>query len=273
MRKILIILISLPIFIASSCDKDPEMEVVGDVEIIFRANYDGELFLTQKDYEYIPDMSIKFSTFDLYVSNISLLKEESSTDESELVEIDFVDLSFDINQQSRAEEGDTVFTKKVPAGSYKGFKIGFGVPADLNRTSPNDYGSGDVLATSSHYWAPLDSYIFSKIEGFVDKDNDGIYETSEGEGFTFHLGRDEVYTERIIFPSDPIVVEDGQKLEIYIDIDIKKLFNMPIDQFDTNDDNLLDIEVYDGAHGNQEEELIIAKQLMRNYSEATLLEQ
>lgn len=273
MKKLCFLILALSLFIASSCDKDPEPELVGDVEIIFRANYNGELFLTQKDYEYTPDMPIKFSTFDLYVSNISLLKEEDSTEESELVEVDFVDLSFDITQQSRAEEGDTVYTKKVPAGSYKGFKIGFGVPADLNRTSPNDYGSGNVLATSSHYWAPLNSYIFSKIEGFVDKDNDGMYETSEDEGFTFHLGKDEVYTERILFPSDPIVVSDGQKLEIYIDIDVKKLFNMPINQFDTNDDDLLDLEVFDGSHGDQEEENIIGKQLMRNYSEATLLQQ
>ena len=267
-------LLSTALFMVSSCEHNsPELEVVGDVELSVKANYDGDLFQTQKEYEYIPGMNIKFTEFNFYIANISLLEDESSTEETELSEIDFIDLSFDVTQTTEAQTGRMISTKKVPAGTYRGFKVGFGVPADLNRTRPGDYGENDPLSTSTHYWSPLESYIFSKIEGFSDNNGNGIFEGNEGESIRFHLGQDEIYTERTLFPSEPIVIEEGQVLKLTLDVDVKKLFNMPINLYDENADDLLDIEVYDESHGDPESpEFLIDKQLMRNFSDATSLE-
>ncbi len=277
MRKLIFLCLLAPIFIASSCDDDsPPLELVGDIDLVIKANYDGEVFQTQKEYEYLPGMNIKFTEFNFYVANISLLEDENSIEETEMAEVDFIDLSFDVNQTSLAEAGVTVPSKKIPVGTYRGLKIGFGLPADLNRTHPSDYGEGDALNTSTHYWAPLNSYIFSKIEGFSDNDLDGVFENDEDEGLRFHLGQDEVYTERILFPANPIIIQDGQSLTLTLNIDVKKLFNMPINEYDANDDNLLDIDVkeYSESHGNTEDpKFLIDKQIMRNFSDATVLEQ
>jgi len=275
MRKLFFLFLISPLFIASSCgDDDLTVETTGNVALNVKANYDGALFQTQKEYEYINGMNIKFTEFNFFVSNISLLEMESSTEETELAEIDFVDLSFDITQTDKAEAGYNISTKQIPAGTYRALKIGFGVPADLNRTKPEDYGDSNVMATSTHFWSPLNSYIFSKIEGFSDNNGNGIFESTEGEGLRYHLGQDPVYTERILFPSEPIVVKDGEVFQLNLNIDVKKLFNMPLNQFDTNSDNLLDIETYDESHGNTEADAFqVDKQMMRNFSEATTLNQ
>lgn len=272
MRKLSILLfLSTLLIFGTSCDDDtPEPELAGDVEITFKANYDGETFVTQKVYDYTADMPVRFSAFNFFVANISLLEEQDATEESELIEIDFIDLGFDETQMAAAEAGVTISAKKVPAGTYRGIKVGFGVPADLNRTNPVDYGSGDALSKSSHYWSAWDSYIFSKIEGVADVDGDGQFENSEGEGLTLHMGTDETYTERTLFPSNPIVVDEEGTVQITLNIDLKTLFFMPINEYDVNGDELLDIETFNGTHTDAE--LLIAKQIMRNFSEATVMD-
>lgn len=271
MRKFSFLLLLATLFIASSCDDDTPMpEAAGDIQITFKANYDGETFYTQKTYDYTDDMPVRFSTFNFFVANISLLEQEDATEETELIDIDFIDLGFDETQTSEAEAGITISARKVPAGTYRGLKVGFGVPADLNRTNPVDYGSGDALSKTSHYWSAWNSYIFSKIEGVADVDGDGQFETSEGEGLTLHMGTDETYTERILFPASPIVVDEDGNIELVLNIDLKTLFYMPINEYDTNNDELLDIETFNGTHTDSE--LLIAKQLMRNFSEATALD-
>lgn len=277
MRKLIFLLLISPIFIASSCSDDPDIEIVGDVEVNFKANFDGEQFLTQKDYDYTADLKMKFTTLNFYVANISLLEFENSTEETEVAEIDFVDLSFNTEETDLAEAGYSLSSpKQIPVGTYRAFKIGFGVPADLNRNKPADYGEGDVLAKATHYWSPLGSYIFSKVEGFSDNNMNGTYEGNEDEGFRFHLGQDQVYTERILFPTEPITIEEGQTVKLSLDIDVKKLFDMQNSTFDTNGDGLLDIEVseFSQSHGDSESGLfLIDRTMMGNYSSATTLNQ
>lgn len=273
MRKLLLLFCISPLFIASSCeDKEPMVEATGNIDLVVKANYDGTLFQTQNEYDYMPDMKVRFSEFNFYVSDISLLEYENSTEETELADIDFVELSYDITQTAQAEAGYEISTKQVPAGTYRALKIGFGVPADLNRTQPGDYGDASPLATSTHYWAGSSSYIFSKIEGFSDNDNSGAFEA--GESFVFHLGQDQIYTERILFPSQPIVIGENQTVSLNLEVDLKKLFDMPLNQYDANSDDLLDLESFNSSHSNPDSpDFLIDKQLMRNFSDATTLKQ
>ena len=274
MRKLLILFFIAPLFVVSSCDKEPEIEIVGNVEVNLKANYDGEQFMTQQEYVYTSAINVKFTEFNLYVSNISLLEFENSTEETELAEVDFVNLSFTTDQATEAAAGYDLSTKKVPSGTYRAVKIGFGLPADINRTSPGDYGNGNALATSTHYWASANSYVFSKIEGFSDNNGNGIFEASEDEGIRVHLGQDEVYTERILFPSEPIVVEEDGTVNLSLNIDVKKLFEISDITYDANQDGLLDIENYSSSREDTDDPgFLVDRTIMSNYSSATKLNQ
>ena len=256
---------------SSSCDPKPPVELSSDVTLNFKANYDGELLLLEKEYMYAGDMPIKFSQFNFYIANVALLKQNGNEfDETELLEIDFVDFPQNLNDSIGAAKGQTIQISNIPVGDYDGIKINFGVPADLNRTKPNDYSSENPLnMDGSHYWDGWSSYIFSKIEGKADMNFDGIYETNNDEGLTYHMGTDDVYTTRTLFAN--LKLDESQTLELQLSVDLKKLFLNSDPAFDANGDGYLDIENYESVHA--EDRLVIAKQMMNNYSEAISLDE
>ena len=270
MRNLLLFTFLSVVLMSSSCDNTkPQVELSSDISLNFNANYDGELLLLEKEYAYEGDMPIKFSQFNFYIANIVLLKQNGSEfEETELLEIDFVDFPYNINQETEAEKGQTIQIGNIPVGEYDGIRIGFGVPTDLNRTKTNDYGSESPLSMASHYWDGWSSYIFSKIEGKADMNFNGEFETNEGEGLTYHMGTDEVYTTRTLFGN--FTLSENGTLELKLNVDLKKLFVMPNPDFDANNDGYLDIEEFESVHA--EDRLVIAKQMMNNYSDAISLD-
>jgi hypothetical protein len=268
MRNLLFLSFISIILFASSCKDNPQVELSSDIKLNFIANFDGDLLLLEKEYSYAGDMPIKFSQFNFYIANVALIKQNGNEfEETELLEIDFVDFPYNLNQETEAEKGQTIQINKIPVGDYDGIKIGFGVPADLNRTKTNDYGPENPLSMASHYWDGWSSYIFSKIEGKADMDYDGTFETNDGEGLTYHMGTDDVYTTRTLFEN--ISLKENQTLELQLNIDLQKLFLNSDPDYDENGDGYLDIEKYESVHA--EDRLVIAKQLMNNYSVAVSL--
>ncbi len=268
MKNLLFLLLFGVVLFANSCKDNPQVELTSDVNLNFNANYNDELLLLEKEYLYEGDMPIKFSQFNFYVANIALIKQIGNEfEETELLEIDFVDFPYNLNQAVEAEKGQTIQIKKIPVGEYDGIKIGFGVPADLNRTKPNEYSSGNPLSMASHYWDGWSSYIFSKIEGKADMNFDGSFETNDGEGLAYHMGTDEVYTTRTLFEN--LSLKDNETLELQLNIDLKALFLMPNPDYDANGDGYLDIENFESVHAA--DRLEIAKQMMNNFSEAISL--
>ncbi len=269
MKNLLFLTFLSLVLMSSSCDKKPQVETTSDIKMNFKANYDGDLLLLEKEYLYgADDIPIKFSQFNFYISNISLLKQNGSEfDETELLEIDFVNFPYNFNKADSAELGQTLQINNIPVGDYDGIKIGFGVPADFNRTKPNDYSSENSLSMASHYWDGWSSYIFAKIEGKADMDFDGTFETNDGEGLAYHMGTDEVYTTRTLF--DKFSLIDNQTLNLQLNIDVKKLFVMPNPAYDTDGDGYLDIQDFENAHAA--DRIAISKQMMNNFSEAVSL--
>ncbi len=270
MRNLLVLTFLSITLLSSSCDNTPpQVELTSAVTLNFLANYNNDLLLLEKEYMYAGDMPIKFSQFNFYIANIALIKQEGNNfSETELLDIGFVDFPYNLNQEELAEKGQTIQINNIPVGDYDGIKIGFGVPADLNRTKTNEYGSENPLSKSSHYWDGWSSYIFSKIEGKADMDFDGTFETNDGEGLTYHMGTDELYTTRTLFEN--LQLKENETLELQLNIDLKKLFLMPNPEFDENGDGYLDIEEYESVHA--EDRMEIAKQIMNNYSQAISLE-
>ena len=271
MRNLLLFTFLSIVFMVSSCDKnEPQVEPASDIELNFNANYEGELLLLEKEYNYEGDIPIKFAQFNFYIANVALIKQNGGEiEETELLEIDFVDFPHNFNEAAEAEKGQTVRINEIPVGEYDGIRIGFGVPADLNRTKPNDYSSESVMSKSSHYWDGWSSYIFSKIEGKADIDKDGAFETNDGEGLAYHMGTDDVYTTRTIFEN--LTLTENQTLNLQLNINLKDLFKMSNPDFDANGDGYLDIENYESVHG--QDRLEVAKKMMNNFSEATTLDQ
>lgn len=262
----LVLLASCLLFIG--CDKEPEEQPVTSLELTWTAHYDGEPFLTFKDYTYPDGRKIQFNNFNFFVSDISLISSDASAARTELVEIDYVDLSFDETQSSAAEAGKTVRVQDLPLGEYAGIKIGFGVQADLNRCNPSDYGYGHPL--TRNFWDGWASYIFSMVEGAADMDNDGTIVTggANTESFTYHSGTDEVYNE-VTINQEIILANDNAPLQLKVDV--AKLFRNTDPEFDLNGDGFLDIETFRGTH-SANGEMTIAKTIMDNFSTAVTLE-
>ena len=101
-------------------------------------------------------------------------------------------------------------------------EFGIGVPSNLNNTTPLDYPISHPLGTDTQYYEDWDSYIFAKIEGIYDIDENGF----DGEDilFAFHAGMDRVYQE--IALNHPITLREGEVMDINFELDVKQLFTL-----------------------------------------------
>src|SRR5690606_5127759 len=159
MRILLLSTITAFALLLSSCEYKNLEDLNATVELNFKANYDDELLLLEKEYLYGDDnMPIKFSQFNFYIADVALIRESGTA--AELIDIGFVDFPYDLNQARDAEKGQVIQLKGIPTGKYVGIRIGFGVPAALNATKPNNYPSSNPLSMASHYWDGWNSYIF-----------------------------------------------------------------------------------------------------------------
>ncbi|MEM1320567.1 MAG: MbnP family protein [Bacteroidota bacterium] len=263
MKKLSFILALSILFIASSCDNDdPILSEVTSVDLNFKANFNGERLLMGKTYDY-NGRSVRFSLFDFYLSDVAMVQNNgSSIEESELIEIDLVDLSFQQTEPDVAESGRTISINNVEVGDYAGIKLGIGVTADLNRTSFVDYPSSHPLNSAAHYWSGWNSFIFARVEGRFDADGDGSFE----KGFVFHTGTDDTYTFKDI--SQSLTLEKENTSTLVFDLDIKELFKITDPICDEDGDGYIDLHLgnCDGTHTDGELEL--AKAIMGNFRTA-----
>ena len=272
MKNILLLFgISFPLlFVACKNDDDHNEEITTNLKINLRANYDNEPLQMQKEYTYCDgERQMKFTGFDFYISEIVLLKEnDPQTPVTELKEIDFVSLSF--TDQNDAMDGQDINIQNVPVGEYSGIQLGLGVAADLNRTSPEDYGSSSPLSNVSHYWDAWNSYIFLKLDGYADLDNDGtiVQGGADSEGFSYHTGTDDVYAKIQIM--QPITLEEGKDGALNIKIDASAAFNTN-DATYSDGNGCLNIQDYFATHTDTE--LLIAKKIMQNLAASATMEQ
>ncbi|MGB1039822.1 MAG: MbnP family protein [Flavobacteriales bacterium] len=76
----------------------------------------------------------------------------------------------------------------IEASHFHEFKFNIGIDSATNHSDPNSYPTDSPLypQSPSMHWTWSSGYIFYKIEGTVDTDNDGTFETT----FRFHIGTD-----------------------------------------------------------------------------------
>ncbi len=243
-------LVTLSIVLASGC-KDKEAAPKSDVQLTFKATYDGQTLEKAKDYNY-GSFPVRFSRFNLYISDITLLK---GTTEVKLSDVEYLDFT--------PEDATTNVTKTVvinypaaaAADTYTGIRLGFGVRPDLNAKTPADFQPGTPLYRESEYWPGWKSYIFSKIEGagFLPGATTAL-------DLTYHCGGDQCY-KTFTFQRDIVVTKDGGQLTVALDL--KDLF--------TFNGQLFDIETTPSStHGSNG--VAIMETLMGNFGNAVKLQ-
>ena len=73
------------------------------------------------------------------------------------------------------------------------------------------------MADGGNYWDSWQSYIFAKLEGKIDKDGDGVFET----GITLHTGGNEAFTPLKYTKSFPI--KDATTTKVAFELNVNEL--------------------------------------------------
>ncbi len=169
-----LLIASLLTLVFSSCNDDVNGPVLDftDVEMVFTGTFDGEPFIRNRPYSY-QGSRIRVSKFHFYASSISATV--GNDERFSLDEIEFVDLAL-FENQAAAEAGFVLNVGRAPVDNYEGFSFGIGVDAQLNQSSPDEYGANHPLGDPNLFDANLDGYKFLEIAGEVDFDNDGTYD-------------------------------------------------------------------------------------------------
>lgn len=248
--RVLLALVAVLALFSLGCEDSagPDTAPKSDVQLTFKPSYDGQALETGKEYNY-GTFPVRFSLFNLYISDIILLKGQ---EEVKLSDVEFLEFTPDNATTTLAKTVVINYPDAAAAGTYTGIRLGFGVKPDLNARKPADFAPGHPLYLESEYWPGWQSYIFSKIEGTGFPNGAG----SPALDLVYHCGGNQCY-KTFSFNQDFVVTDNGAQLNLVIDL--KKLF--------TFNGQLFDIETTpSSSHGANGADLMV--QLMGNFGNA-----
>lgn len=210
--KLFFLLLAAVVFGNFQCGEDP---AEASFVLTFKANFNGQPLVTAKQYEYTPGKKIFFTLFDHFVSNVELIRENGQT--VRLTDVQFFKL--DSPTDALATAGKTLTINGIPVGTYKGMRMGWGVSPEQNSINPNTLPDSHPLCVNgrNEFWSGWQSYIFMKIEGFVDQNEDGQVDGTDSPGLVFHCGSDAVYRE-LEFLQPITISPEGGAVEITSDL-------------------------------------------------------
>jgi hypothetical protein len=254
MKKILFPAFLIGLFAFAGCDDTTDVVApASSVTITFKALYDGQPLEKYKLYDY-DTYRVEYSRFNTFMSNITLL---DGAKEVQLSDIEWVDFTPDLSTTNMAVTVPITFNN-VPDGNYTGIRLGYGVPPALNAKQPKDFAPTHPLSRENEFWLGWGSYIFNKIEGRVDLNNNGVFDG----GLIYHCGSDAVFREYTF--NMPIKVEPGANL--VVEFDLKKLAVI--------NGTWLDLKIpYNHITSNDNNDVVIATVLMNNFGNATAVKQ
>lgn len=193
---LLLSLSSLLVF--SACQDDEAALPTGEVRINFNALYDGAaLDIQSTAYDYPDGSKIKIQLFQYYISDLELLPADGGAPVS-LAEIDLIRY----NTAGASNVRNETYVN-IPAGDYVGLRFGLGVKSELNNQRPSNFAA-DFVLNEAEYWNDNTRYVFAKIEGNVDLNYNGVFDTP----VTYHMGSNEIFT-TITFNGDIAVRENS----------------------------------------------------------------
>lgn len=236
----------------AGCDgtPDPDLGPRSTFTITFKALYDGQPLEKLKLYDY-DTYQVQLSRFNTFMSNITLLGGPAG--DVKISAIEWVNFTPDLAPDNFAVPVPIAIAN-VPDGDYTGIRLGYGVPPNLNALQPKDFPPAHPLSKENEYWLGWKSYIFNKIEGQVDLNNNGQFDGA----LIYHCGSDAVYREYAF--NLPITIEPGAG--ITVEFDLKDLFVLNGGWLNLNDP-------YNLITSNDVNDVVVATLLMDNFGNAT----
>ncbi len=220
MKKRLTILFALSglVFLFATCNRTETDcctpgDDTGTLELRFKGVFDdAPLMMYAASYPYEAGMSLRLQLFLFYLSDMNLLEKDGKS--IKIKDIEVVNFA-NIQSEAAAKEGVTIRINNVPAGKYSALKTGIGVSSELNKTNPGNYSAKHPL--SDNYWSAAMGYIFTKMEGNADLDNNGSFETK----LTFHIGANSLYRSKSF--DKELVINAKETTQLDFVVDLRKL--------------------------------------------------
>ncbi len=246
MKHLLPILLVLGILsTASKCKND--VTPLGKIALNFKAKFNDLPLVMNQVYDY-NGKKLRITKLSFYLSS-TLFQPTNLENPIQVSSILKADLT-DIDTELKANEGVT--TKLIYAqDSYSKLSTNIGVSQTLNAKKPKDFDSSNPLSNAGDYWDAWNSYIFTKLEGTLDKDGDGKFET----GITLHTGGNEVYTPLNFTKSFSIT--EGVTTPLNFELNVNKLIDG------------IDLATVNSTH--QTGDLPTMKKFIGNFSNALIL--
>ncbi len=230
----------------------PDQPEYGSIELTFKARYiSSPLVIGTSQTTGVSDpVSINFTRFEFFISNI---KASLNNQNQDLSDVAYINLS-NTSTTALAEAGDSYIIENIPVGTYQNLKFTAGLSDAVNSTSPGDYTSSSPLGDIGNYWASWNSYILSKFEGSYTLSN------SSNTGFLYHSGVNGM-SQEVNF-TNTFDIKSQQTTSIIIEISAEDIF------FKTG--NEIDIITHKQTHSGQagSVEYNLAKQSLENLATA-----
>lgn len=156
----------------------PTPQQPGDVEIHLENRVGNLKFYLNEPYVTENGDTIKFTTFNFYVSNFQFIKEDGS-----LYTVPKDSCYFLV--KADASESQELHFHDIPAGKYKGVKFIIGVDS-LKSAAPIEQRTGvldPATGAAGMYWSWNTGYIFVKAEGKYKPHPDSLEKM-----FKYHIG-------------------------------------------------------------------------------------
>jgi hypothetical protein len=215
MKRFAFLLLFGLVFLAADCNDDNvKPSETGTLELNFKGKFGNDpLVMYAREYSYEANMKLKLQLFRFYLSNILVLENTPGHQKlaKDIILVDFEKIQTD----TAAQEGITIRLENVPAKNYIGIQTGIGVAENLNGTQPGNYSPGHPL--SDNYWSWALGYVFTKIEGNADINNDGVF----NDKLTFHIGANQLYRNREFQKN--FTVKTGETTRLNFEVDLRKV--------------------------------------------------
>ena len=205
--KFLILLFALGLLLPSCSDDEPKGN--GVIDLNYKLRFAGDPLVMLQPYTLPNGLNINFSRVSFYMTDVTL----SGGNSVALNSVDYINLT---NSNATSALSTAGYTHSISAqeGQYSVLAFLFGVNSLKNAMVPSDFGSDNDLSLSQEYWPGWSSYVFAKVEGNIDLDGNGTFET----GMALHIGGDAALSELQITGDLSIVANSTKTVPITIDL-------------------------------------------------------
>ncbi|MEM7102992.1 MAG: MbnP family protein [Bacteroidota bacterium] len=219
MKYLSLLIFGFALISISGCEEE---KGPANLQLVFKGLFDGNTLVLNEDNTYVNGIPMRMSHLQFYIANIELKGDFGTI----VKDIDVVDFSQNHMNAATAAQGETMTFEDVPPGTYTGLKFGIGVPPALNSMQPAEFAVGHPLSNTADHWTAWNSFIFAKVEGRSDEDDDGIFSGS----ILYHTGGDDLYRE--YENNSGFILVEGETTTVTLTLDALELFYTATDTLD-----------------------------------------